>query len=80
MEREDGSWLIEGGADIVELAEKFSLELEEGPRDYSTVSGLVLTELERMPATGDRLEWKGLVIEVVDMDGRRIDKLLVRRR
>ena len=80
VEREDGSWLIEGGADIVELAEKFSLELEEGPRDYSTVSGLVLTELERMPATGDRLEWKGLVIEVVDMDGRRIDKLLVRRR
>lgn len=80
VEREDGSWLIEGGADIVELAERFSLELEEGPRAYSTVSGLVLTELERMPATGDRLEWKGLVIEVVDMDGRRIDKLLVYRR
>ena len=50
-----------------------------GPRDYATVSGLVLAELERMPATGDRIEWKVLVIEVVDMDGRRIDKLLVHR-
>ena len=79
VQREDGSWLIEGGADIEELAERFGLELEEGPRDYATVSGLVLAELERMPATGDRVEWQGLVIEVVDMDGRRIDKLLVRR-
>ena len=78
VQREDGSWLVEGGADIEELAERFGLELEEGPRDYATVSGLVLAELERMPATGDRVEWQGLVIEVVDMDGRRIDKLLVR--
>jgi len=39
----------------------------------------VLAQLERIPATGDTLSWRGLVIEVVDMDGRRIDKLLVRR-
>ena len=79
VEREDGSWLVEGGANIEELAERFRIELDVGPRDYATVSGLVLAELERMPATGDRIEWKGLVIEVVDMDGRRIDKLLVHR-
>ena len=53
-------------------------KLDAMPRDYSTVSGLVLAELERIPATGDTLRWRGLVIEVVDMDGRRIDKLLVR--
>lgn len=80
VEREDGSWLVDGGATIEELAERFGLELDDGPRDYATVSGLVLAELERMPATGDRVEWNGLAFEVVDMDGRRIDKLLVSRR
>ena len=43
------------------------------------MSGLVLAALERIPTTGDTLRWHGLVVEVVDMDGRRIDKLLVRR-
>ena len=79
IEREDGSWLVDGSATIEELAERFGLELDDGPRDYATVSGLVLAELERMPATGDRVEWNGLAFEVVDMDGRRIDKLLVSR-
>jgi putative hemolysin len=80
IERDDGSWLVEGSASIEDLAERFGIPLEDGPRDYATVSGLVLAELERMPATGDRMEWEGLAFEVVDMDGRRIDKLLVRRR
>ena len=79
VERADGSWLVEGSVEIEDLARRFELRLEEGPRDYATVSGLVLDELERMPAAGDTVTWKGLVIEVVDMDGRRIDKLLIRR-
>ena len=79
VQREDGSWLVDGGAGIEELAERFGVELDEGPREYATVSGLVLAELERMPSTGDRVTWRGLLIEVVDMDGRRIDKLLVSR-
>ena len=79
VEREDGSWLVEGSAEIEDLAARFGLRLEDGPRDYATVSGLVLHELERMPAAGDTITWKGLIIEVVDMDGRRIDKLLIRR-
>jgi putative hemolysin len=79
IERDDGSWLVEGGASVDDLAERFGLDLPEEPRDYATVSGLVLAELERMPATGDRVEWQGLIVEVVDIDGRRIDKLLVRR-
>jgi len=79
VQREDGSWLVDGGAGIEDLAERFAIKLDPLPRDYSTVSGLVLAELERIPATGDTLRWRDLVIEVVDMDGRRIDKLLVRR-
>lgn len=77
--RDDGSWLVDGGAGVEDLVQRLGVKLEPGPRDYSTVSGLVLAELERIPTAGDTLTWNGLVIEVVDMDGRRIDKLLVRR-
>lgn len=79
VERADGSWLVEGSVAVEELARRFEIRLDERPRDYATVSGLVLAELERLPAAGDCVSWQGLVIEVVDMDGRRIDKLLVRR-
>jgi putative hemolysin len=77
--RSDGSWLVEGSAAIEDLANRFEIALGEEPRDYATVSGLVLAELERLPVAGDHFSWRGLLIEVVDMDGRRIDKLLVRR-
>ncbi|NDC54202.1 MAG: HlyC/CorC family transporter, partial [Planctomycetia bacterium] len=79
VHRDDGSWLVDGGAGIEALAELFDLTLGPQPREYSTVSGLVLALLERIPATGDKTSWQGLSIEVVDMDGRRIDKLLVTR-
>jgi len=78
VQREDGSWLVDGGAGVEDLAKKLGIKLDAVPRDYSTVSGLVLAELERIPATGDTLRWRDVVIEVVDMDGRRIDKLLIR--
>jgi len=79
VQREDGSWLVDGSAGIEALADLFEIKLDGLPRDYSTVSGLVLALLERIPATGDSARWQGLVIEVVDMDGRRVDKLLVRK-
>jgi len=79
VERADGSWLVEGSTAVERLAARFGVELETGPREYETASGLVLAELERLPTAGDSITWKGLVIEVVDMDGRRIDKLLVHR-
>ncbi len=79
VQREDGSWLVDGGASVEDLADRLGIKLDAVPRDYSTVSGIVLTELERIPATGDTLRWHGLAIEVVDMDGRRIDKLLIRQ-
>ena len=79
IKREDGSWLVDGGAGVEDLAQTFGLKLDALPRDYSTISGLVLAELERIPTAGDIVRWQGLEIEVVDMDGRRIDKLLVKR-
>jgi len=79
MQRDDGSWLVEGGASVEDLAKRFELKLGATSREYSTVSGLVLAKLERIPVAGDIVRWQGLVVEVVDMDGRRIDKLLVRR-
>ena len=78
--------LLEAGARVTVVApealpefERLGVRLEAVNRDYTTVSGLVLAELERIPAAGDTLRWQGLTIEVVDMDGRRIDKLLVSR-
>lgn len=80
VRRDDGSWLVEGSAGIEDLVKRFDLKIDPLPRDYSTVSGLVLAELERIPIAGDTLEWRGLMIEVIDMDGRRIDKLLVSKK
>jgi putative hemolysin len=79
VKRADGSWLVEGSAGIEDLVKELDIKVEPLPRDYSTISGLVLAELERIPAAGDVVSWRGLRIEVVDMDGRRIDKLLVNR-
>ena len=79
VKRADGSWLVDGSAGIEDLVKQLDIKVDPLPRDYSTISGLVLAELERIPAAGDVVSWRGLRIEVVDMDGRRIDKLLVAR-
>jgi putative hemolysin len=79
VQREDGSWLVDGSAAVEDVLERFDLASATPRGDYATVSGLVLAELERIPTAGDTVRWQGLVIEVVDMDGRRIDKLLIRR-
>ena len=79
VQREDGSWLVDGSVAVDDLVDRFGLKGEPLPRDYTTISGLVLAELERIPTAGDVVTWRGLRIEVVDMDGRRIDKLLVAR-
>ncbi len=79
VQREDGSWLVDGSVAIDDLVDRFGLKGEPLPRDYTTISGLAPAEIERIPASGDVVTWRGLRIEVVDMDGRRIDKLLVAR-
>jgi putative hemolysin len=76
--RADGSYLIAGWMPVDEFADLLSLE-PEADRDYETVAGLVLDRLGHLPQVGERLALDGWTIEVVDLDGRRIDKLLVSR-
>ena len=74
--REDGSWLLSGSMAADEMADRLGLDLPAS-RDYQTVAGYLLAELRHLPETGEALtvgEWR---FEVVDMDGRKIDKLLV---
>jgi putative hemolysin len=51
--------------------------MNEGEQDFDTLAGFILHRLERIPTTGDRLSWKEFQIEIIDMDGHRIDKVLV---
>lgn len=81
-QREDGSWLIDATLPIGELKTLLSLHAplpHEGHADYQTVGGLMVTELARIPAAGDYFDWAGWRFEVVDMDKRRVDKVLVGR-
>lgn len=77
--REDGSWLLDGLASIDRLKEIFDIEKlpDEEHAQYQTVGGFVMTQAGRIPAVGQVVEWEKLRFEVVDMDGRRIDKVLV---
>jgi putative hemolysin len=81
VRREDGSWLMDGLLAADELKERLGLsglprEKEDGEADYQTVGGMVMQALGRVPETGDRFEWEGYSFEVVDMDDRRVDKVL----
>jgi len=81
-QRDDGSWLLDGALPIPELKDLLGLKNvpEEEKGRYYTLSGMVLLILERMPVTGDCVEWESWVLEVIDMDGKRIDKVLARTR
>lgn len=74
-ERADGSWLFSGSMPADEMADKLGLTLPE-ERSYETVAGFVLAHLKRLPQTGERVDVNGWRFEVVDLDGRRIDKVL----
>jgi putative hemolysin len=76
VERDDGSLLISGSLSADALAERLDLNLPED-RDYATAAGYVLSVLRHLPTVGERFEQQGWRFEVVDMDGRKIDKLLV---
>jgi putative hemolysin len=76
VEREDGSLLVSGWLPADTLAEKIGLTLPED-RDYATVAGLALAEFKRLPGVGDHFALGGYRFEIVDLDGRKIDKLLV---
>ncbi|WP_120995958.1 HlyC/CorC family transporter [Stutzerimonas urumqiensis] len=78
VQRHDGSWLLDGAIPIPEMKDCLALKSvpEEDKGRYHTVSGMVMLLLGRMPATSDRVQWDGWVFEVIDMDGKRIDKVL----
>lgn len=79
VQREDGSWLLDGMLPVEEFFELFGLEdlLEESEGNYHTVGGFVITHLGRIPAPADHFEWHNLRVEVMDMDGNRVDKVLI---
>ena len=79
VQRADGSWLLDGLIPIPELKDR--LELKNVPEEerYHTLSGMLMMLLGRLPQTADHAEWEGWRFEVVDMDGKRIDKVLAAR-
>ncbi|KKI18809.1 MULTISPECIES: hemolysin family protein [Sphingomonas] len=77
VERDDGSLLVAGTTSADTLAERLGIELPED-RDYATAAGLALAIFRHLPVEGESFVEQGWRFEVVDLDGRRIDKLLVR--
>ena len=78
VEREDGSWLVSGAATADLLSDRLGINMPHD-RDYSTVAGFALSVLKRLPHTGETFAYDSWKFEVVDMDGRKIDKLLASR-
>jgi putative hemolysin len=78
VRRDDGSYLLDGALDIDDAIQVLGLPKldEDDEGEFDTLAGLVLARLRRLPATGDHFTWGGWCFEVVDMDGRRIDKVL----
>ncbi len=78
VQRADGSWLLDGALAVPEL--KDALELKQVPEEakgrYHTLAGMLMLLLGKVPENGDHTEWEGWRFEIVDMDGKRIDKVL----
>jgi putative hemolysin len=81
VQRSDGSWLLDGLIPVPELKDRLQLkELPEEARGrYNTLAGMVMLLLGRLPATTDVVEWRQWRFEVVDLDGKRVDKVLATR-
>ena len=80
VQREDGSWLIDAQMPVFEVERVLDLEgLAADDADYTTLAGFVLFQLGHIPSVGETFQWKNWRFEVVDLDGRRIDKVLAQR-
>jgi len=81
VQRADGSWLMDGLIPVPELKDR--LEIKDMPEEdrgrYNTLAGMIMLLLGRLPNTTDTVEWEGWRFEVVDLDGKRVDKVLVER-
>ncbi len=80
VERHDGTYLVDAQIHFYDFLSYFGRGdwMNEGERDFDTVAGFTLHELEHIPAVGERFEWKDFSFEIMDMDGQRIDKILVK--
>jgi putative hemolysin len=76
-QRQDGSWLLDGMLPVDDFKEIFKVKALPHDNEYETLSGFVMMSLGRVPQAADHFEWSGLRFEVMDMDGRRVDKVLV---
>jgi putative hemolysin len=78
-EREDGSFLVDAQIPFYDFLSRFHKTewMNEGDHEFDTLAGFILNELERIPLTGEKLEWRGFTFEIIDMDAQRIDKVLV---
>lgn len=81
VQRDDGSWLLDGLIPVSELKDRLDLKTvpDEAKVRYHTLSGMMMWLFGRLPRTGDVAEWQGWQLEVVDLDGKRIDKVLASR-
>ena len=80
IERADGSWLVDGQFPWDDFLKKFELDDDTHTREgFHTISGFILHDLKELPRTGEIVRWNGFTFEVIDMDGMRIDKILVTR-
>ncbi|WP_445144412.1 hemolysin family protein [Dyella sp. Tek66A03] len=79
VQREDGSWLVDGSLSTDDLRELLHVDALPGEEEheYRTAAGMVMAALGHIPQTGEVFEWRGFRVEVVDLDGARIDKLLI---
>ena len=77
VRREDGSCLVDGQCSFYDFLAYFNMEEVIPHTAYKTISGLILDELDHIPQTGEKLHWNRFTLEIVDMDGARIDKILV---
>jgi putative hemolysin len=79
VEREDGSWLVDGHYSLHDFLTHFELDDMINNYDVTTVSGLIITELGYIPKQGEKLIWNSFSFEIIDMDGVKIDKILVEK-
>jgi putative hemolysin len=79
VEREDGSYLVDAQIPFYDFLSRFDKTewMNEGEQEFDTLAGFILHQLKRIPMTGDKLEWEGFSLEIIDMDAQRIDKVLV---
>jgi putative hemolysin len=79
VEREDGSYLVDAQIPFYDFLARFDKTewMNEGEQEFDTLAGFILHQLKRIPATGEKFEWEGFNMEIIDMDAQRIDKVLV---